>query len=169
MFRPGIAAAVLMLACAGCAGTRLNVPGTILPDVDFNYDSTWNAAMLAVQQHFPDLDDCNKDDMLITSFYKQDMVTDPTSPYEYAKRAFLTIRPKESTERRTVYDIEVHVGKYWRPRTPIKDPQDDWELIRWLPESERDIIKSFKEATREDQRIRQDHKKFEKRRSRGWP
>jgi hypothetical protein len=147
----------------------MKVPWRVLPNVDFDYDSTWDAAMLAVQQHFPDLEFCNKDDMRIVSFFKQELDVDSTSPYEYAKRAFLNIRAKESAERRTVYDIEVHVGKYWRPRIPIKEPDEDWELIRWTPEFEDEILQSFKAATREDQRIRQDHKKFDKRRSRGWP
>jgi hypothetical protein len=168
MRRFGIVAAVLLFACVGCASDPMKAPWRVLPNVDFNYNATWDAAMLSVQQHFPHLFECNKDDMKISSYYKMDPDI-ITSPYEYAKRAFLNIHPRESTERRTVYEIAVHVGKYWRPRSPIKESDEGWILIRWVPELEQAILDSFEDALGPDRRVRKGGKKFEKRRSVGWP
>ena len=120
--------------------------------------------MGAVQDHFPYLKDCNKDDMRITSHYKLDLETPITSPHEYSTRAFLKIVPSESAGG-TTYDIEVHVGKYWRPRSSrMDDDPGDWSLIRWLPDVEDKILASFKTHTTMEQRMLQDHDKFRKRR-----
>ena len=168
MHRLYLAVVILLLVCVGCGTTDPHkVPWRVLPNVDFDYDSTWNAGMGAVQVHFPYLEHCNKDDMKIVSYHRLETDVNLTSPYQYAKRAFLVIRPRESTEG-TTYDIEVHVGKYWRPRNLLKDLNEDWDLIGWDPELEEKIIREFQNQTRQDQRVRQAHKNFKKHRGRGW-
>ena len=168
MFRLAIALVVLLGACLGCGVTDpMKIPPHTLHDVDFDYDSTWDAAMGAVQIHFPYLEYCNKDDMRIVSYFRRESDADLTSPREWAKRAFLTIRPREAPEG-TSYDIEVHVGKYWRARDPWKESEDGWDLVCWDEISEKKIIASFKKQTIFEQRIRQGHKKFDTHRSTGW-
>jgi hypothetical protein len=164
MRRSAILILAFLAVCMGCrASDPMRVPARVLRNVDFDYESTWEASMNAVQDSFPFIKDGNKDDMRVTSHYKLDLNTPITSPYEYATRAFLTIVPRESAERHTTYDIEVHVGKYWRARRGMRDDEEDWTLIRWLPESEDKIIQAFKEHTRMEQRIRQDHDSFNRR------
>lgn len=168
MCRSAIAAAVLLVLSFGCMlSDPMKVPPTVLPNVDFDYDSTWNAAVGAVQVHFPYLEHCNKDDMRIVSYFKRGTDIDITSTREWATRAFLTIRPREAAEG-TSYNIEVHVGKYWRGRDPWKDDEEGWELVGWDDITEKKIIAAFKEQTVFDQRIRQGHKQFDSRRNRGW-
>jgi len=168
MYRLCIAAALALAVCGGCAGVNpMKLQPTVLGNVDFDYNSTWQAAMGAVQIYFPYLEYCNKDDMRIVSYYKPETDTDITMPREYARRAFLTIKPREASGG-TSYDIEIRVGKYWRPRDPMRDISDNWELIRWDRDIEQKIKQEFMNQTILEQRRLQGHEKFNKHRSRGW-
>ena len=165
MYRLGLVAAALL---AGCVSSNpMKAAPTVLRDVDFKYDSIWLAATGAVQTHFPDLDSCNKADMAITSFFRPEPDIDITQPHEYARRAFLTIKLRETPDGPR-YDIEVRVGKYWRARSPLADMNEGWDLIRWDRELEGKIIEEFKKHTVLEQRLRQGQKEFEKQRSRGY-
>jgi hypothetical protein len=116
-----LVALALLAVCIGCGSTSVKKGApSVLENVDFPYDSTWQAAMGAVQMHFPSLDRCNKDDRMITTHFKQDVNIDITSPYEYAWRAELLIVPRKSAEPRTTYDLRVSVARYWRPTFPAK-------------------------------------------------
>ncbi len=163
MYRLSLVVLVLLAACAGCGSSAVRKAApSVLPNVDFPYDSTWLAAMGAVQMHFPSLDLCNKDDRMITTHFKQDVNVDITSPFEYAWRAELIIVPRKSAEPRTTYDLRVSVGRYWRQTDPYKDSEEGWRLIGFDKDVESNIIESFKDQTLMDQRLRQRIGEFEK-------
>ena len=166
MYRLNIVVLVLLAACIGCSSTVKKADPEVLRNVDFPYDSTWQAAMGAVQMHFPSLDRCNKDDRMITTHFKQDVSVDITSTYEYSWRAELVIVPRKTAEPRTTYDIRVSVGRYWRVNDPNKDSEEGWRLIGYDKDVEKQIIQSFREQTLMDQRLRQRIGEFEKHRGR---
>ncbi len=167
MYRSCLLVFALLLA-AGCASPNpAGAPPTVLRDVDFTYDTIWQASMGAVQMFFPYLELCNKEEKTISSYFKQETNVNPASAYDYAKRAFLEIAPRETREG-TKYDISVWVGKYWRTKHVDNEPNKGWELIRWDREIEDKIIKAFKAQTVIEQRVKQGHEKFKKRRRSGW-
>ena len=157
----------LLVAC-GCTSTLgLGMPPTALRDIDFSYDTVWFAASGAVQTHFPGLEISNKAKGRILSNFKMDYGIARSSPYEYAFKAELRIVPRESEGKRT-YDIEVKVWKYYRPTGAYLDDNEGWSAIRRDKDLEDNIIKAFMQQTLLDQRIKQGHEKFKKRRRRGW-
>lgn len=169
MYRLGILVIALVSVLAGCRGDfGRNAPPTTLPGIDFNYDATWKAAAEAVQMHFPDLQHCLKESRKIVSYFKRQMDRDAALPYEYARRVFLEIVPRKGPDGRAVHNIQVRVEKYIRRRNPFRDSDEGWDFLKRDWELERKILKSFGEMTALDQRMRQGHQKFEKRRGRDW-
>jgi hypothetical protein len=159
--RTNVLLVCVILVLFGCASASKSEP-TVIKNIDFQYDTIWKATCAAVEARGFELKECNKDDRSITTYYKILPETNVEDPRMRSYKALVKLVPREAPTG-VKYDVEIQVGLYWKFRTPLTDPQENWEFIRWDREIEEGIVAEFHNQTAIDQRVKQGHEEFKKR------
>jgi hypothetical protein len=143
---------VIFVLC-GCRSVS-EVEPTVIRDVDFRFETIWKAVCAACElQGFFGINECNKDDRSITTYYKILPEATVGDAWMRSNKALVKLVPKEGPTVK--YDIQIRVGLYWKKRTLLPEAEEGWEFIKWDRELENQIVAEFHRQTAQDQRIRQ--------------
>jgi len=152
---------ILIVLLCGCRSVPEGSP-TVIRGMDFEFETVWKAICNAAQAKGFGLEECNKDDRRITTYYKILPETDVADPIMRSYKALIRLVPNEAPTG-VKYDVEIRVGLYEKRKSPPTDAQENWNFVKWDKDVEQQLVAEFHNQTAKEQRIRQGHEEPGKR------